>query len=205
MKFRVNKIIKNTKVEGPGNRYTIWFQGCSKRCKGCFNTDTHDFKGGEEKDTKDIIEDILNTKNIEGVTFLGGEPFEQFEALAEIAKSIKNKGLSVVCFTGKKFEEIKEKYSKILPYIDILIDGEFIEEKLDFSRPWVGSTNQKYYFLSDRYDESILEKYKNKAEINIKKDGKIIINGMGNFKKILKSLELCTISSKNDNILKKVN
>ena len=200
MKFRVNKIIKNTKVEGPGERYCIWFQGCSKRCKGCFNTDTHDFKGGEEKDTESIIQDILNTKNIEGVTFLGGEPFEQFEALYKITCAVKEASLSVLCFTGKKYKEIKEKYSKILPFIDILIDGEFVEEKLDYSRPWVGSSNQKYHFLTKRYDKSILKEYKNKAEINIKKDGKVVINGMGDFKKILKSLELCTISSKNDNI-----
>ena len=190
MKFKVHKILKNTKVEGPGKRYCIWFQGCSKRCKGCFNTETWDFNKGVKKDTQEITDDILNTKDIEGVTFLGGEPFEQFEALYEISCAVKKNNLSVLCFTGKKFEEIKKNYSKILPYIDILIDGEYIEEKSDYSRPWVGSSNQNYYFLSDRYDESILKQYKNKAEINIKKDGGIIINGMGDFKKIIKALKL---------------
>ena len=190
MIFKVHKIIKNTKVEGPGNRYCIWFQGCSKRCKGCYNQGALDFNGGEEKDTDEIIKDIIETENIEGVTFLGGEPFEQFEALYQITSVIKVKGLTVLCFTGKKFAEIQKNYSKIIPYLDILIDGEFIEEKLDYSRPWVGSSNQNYYFLSDKYDKSILEKYKNKAEINIKKDGKIIINGMGNFKKLAEILKL---------------
>ena len=190
MKFKVNQIIKNTKVEGPGKRYCIWFQGCSKKCRGCFNKNALDFQGGEEKDTQAIIEDILKTKDIEGVTFLGGEPFEQFEALYEIASKVKKENLSVLCFTGKKFAEIKKNFSKILPFVDILIDGEFIEKKLDYSRPWVGSSNQKYYFLSDRYNESILKNYKNKTEINIKKDGKIIINGMGNFKKITDNLNL---------------
>ena len=190
MKFRVHQIVKNTKVEGPGNRYCLWFQGCSKRCKGCFNSSAFDFNKGIEKDTSEIIDDILKTKGIEGVTFLGGEPFEQFEALFEIACAAKTNNLSVLCFTGKEYSQIKEGYSKILPFIDILVDGEFIEEKKDFSRPWVGSSNQNYYFLSDRYDKSILEEYKNKAEINIKNDGKIIINGMGDFKKITKALKL---------------
>lgn len=203
MKFRVNKILKNTSVEGPGKRYCIWFQGCSKRCRGCFNRTALDFDGGIEEDTDKIIKDIFNTRNIEGVTFLGGEPFEQFEPMYKIAYAVHKKGLSVLCFTGMNFEFIKEKYSKILPCIDILIDGEFDENKLDYSRPWVGSSNQNYYFLSKRYDESILKQYKNKAEININKKGEIFINGMGDFKKLAKQLQIYTTDVKNDIILGK--
>ena len=193
MKFRVYQILKNTKTEGPGTRYCIWFQGCRKHCKGCFAKATWKLDGGVIKDTKDIIEDILNTKNIEGVTFLGGEPFEQYEALYEIAEAVYKKGLSVLCFTGHKFEHIKEKYSKILPYIDLLIDGEFVEEKKDFARPWVGSSNQNYHFLTKRYNKEIFSKYKNKIEVNIKKNGIIFINGMGDFDALEKKLDMLTI------------
>ena len=188
MKVRIHKILKNTKVEGPFTRYCIWFQGCSRHCKGCWAKDTWDFKGGFEIDADELLDDILATKGIEGVTFLGGEPFEQPDTLIYLARSIKEHELGVVCFTGNRLEEIKRK--DILEYIDLLIDGEFIEEEKDFSRPWVGSKNQKYHFLTDRYNEKILTKYKNKVEINISKNGVISINGMGDFEKMTKNLQM---------------
>ncbi len=192
MEFKVHHILKNTKVEGPDTRYCIWFQGCSKHCPGCWAKDTWDINKGIKYTTENIINDILNTKNIEGVTFLGGEPFEQFDALFEIAHAVHNNNLGTLCFTGKNYSEIKEKYSKILPYLDLLIDGGFEEKNKDFSRPWVGSSNQNYYFLSDRYKEEIIKEYKNKIEINIKKNGAIFINGMGDFNKLVKNLKIHT-------------
>ena len=192
MKFRIYKILKNTKVEGPGTRYCIWFQGCSKHCKGCWAKATWDFDGGYEVDSDEIITDILSNSNIEGVTFLGGEPFEQYNVLFEIAQKIHEAGLSVLCFTGKTLSEIKEQTPEILKYIDLLIDGEFKEDEKDFSRPWVGSANQQYHFLSKRYDESILTKYKNKIEVNVEKNGTIFINGMGDFEDVTKTLAMPT-------------
>lgn len=190
MKMRIYKILKNTKVEGPGTRYCIWFQGCSRHCKGCWAKATWSKSGGEEIDAKDILKDILATKGIEGVTFLGGEPFEQTKALKYLAKEIKKAGLSVLCFTGNKIEDLKSKYPDILKNIDLLIDGEYVEEQKDFSRPWVGSKNQRYHFLTNRYDESIFTEYKNKVEINIQKNGLIFINGMGDFEELTKKLEM---------------
>lgn len=192
MKFRVYKILKNTKVEGPGHRYCIWFQGCSRHCKGCWAKATWDFSKGEECETEEILKDILQTPNIEGVTFLGGEPFEQYQALLELAKGVKEKCLSVMCFTGAKIDDIKIQYPEVLNYIDILIDGEYIDELKDFSRPWVGSKNQRYFFLSNRYNESILKNYKNKIEINIQKNGIVFINGMGDFEKLEQNLKMYT-------------
>ena len=190
MKVRVHKILKKTKVEGPGVRYCIWFQGCSRRCKGCWAKATWAPDGGKELDAEDVLKDILATKGIEGVTFLGGEPFEQPQALEYLAREVKEAGLSVVCFTGGKLEDIKNR--EILNYIDLLIDGEYKEEEQDFSRPWVGSRNQRYHFLTDRYDEKILTEYKNKIEINIQKNGLIFINGMGDFENFTRNLDMFT-------------
>ncbi len=190
MKVRVHKILKKTKVEGPGVRYCIWFQGCSRRCKGCWAKATWAPDGGKELDAEEILKDILATKGIEGVTFLGGEPFEQPQALEYLAREVKEAGLSVVCFTGGKLEDIKNR--EILNYIDLLIDGEYKEEEQDFSRPWVGSKNQRYHFLTDRYDEKILTEYRNKIEINIQKNGLIFINGMGDFEKLTRKLDMLT-------------
>lgn len=192
MKFRVHKILKNTKVEGPGVRYCIWFQGCSRHCKGCWAKATWAHDMGTVFDTDEIIKDILSTPNIEGVTFLGGEPFEQPQALLEIASKVHNAGLSVLCFTGGKIEDIEKTYPETLKYIDLLIDGEFAEDNKDFSRPWVGSSNQRYHFLTDRYDEKIFTKYKNKIEVNVQKNGLIFINGMGDFEKVVETLDMPT-------------
>lgn len=222
MIIRVFNIIKNTKVEGPGVRYCIWVQGCSRHCKGCQAVHTWSHDKGELYEVEDIVEDIFkvafNTtspqlsplkerendatsrhlsfvgrgESIEGVTFLGGEPFEQAEALGIIAEAVKKRGLSVVCFTGGKYEELKESpvNKKLLENTDLLIDGEFIEELKDYSRPWCGSSNQRYHFLTDRYNEEILTKYKNKVEVNISKNGQVFMNGMGDFDEILQKIDL---------------
>lgn len=198
MKLRVYKILKNTKVEGPGIRYCIWVQGCSRHCRGCQATHTWVHDGGKLLETDEIISDILSRKEkIEGITFLGGEPFEQAEALGKIAKEIKKEGLSVLCFTGGLIEELKKdkKNEELLNNTDLLIDGAFDADKLDYSRPWCGSSNQRYHFLTERYNDEIFTKYKNKVEVNISKNGLVFMNGMGNFDEILQSLDLEKIKS----------
>ena len=196
MKLRVFKILKQTKVEGPKTRYCIWVQGCSRHCSGCQAPHTWSHTGGELYDTKKIIKDILAQKGIEGVTFLGGEPFEQAEALGEIAAEIHKNGLGVLCFTGNTIETLRldSKNKKLLDNTDLLIDGPFEQDKLDYSRPWCGSLNQRYHFLTNRYDEKIFTEYKNKVEINIQKNGTVFMNGMGDFDKIMKKLSLIGVS-----------
>ena len=159
MKLRVFKILKRTKVEGPETRYCIWVQGCSHCCKGCRAVHTWSHSGGKLIGIKDIIEDIKTQKGIEGVTFLGGEPFEQAEALGEIAEKVKMFGLGVLCFTGGYIEELRQdsKNKKLLENIDLLIDGPFDIDKVDYSRPRCGSSNQRYHFLTNRYTIFIIK------------------------------------------------
>ena len=184
----IYKIIPNTSVEGPGRRFCIWTQGCKKHCEGCFVPQTWAFGKGDEVSVNDLYNKIVETKDIEGVTFLGGEPFEQAEELSKLAKMLKIKNMSIVCFTGYRYEELKEKQDKninaFLKYIDLLIDGGFEKDKFDVSRPWVGSSNQRYIFLSDFYNEEQIMSYKNKIEMYISSDGKLEINGMGDFERI---------------------
>lgn len=193
MLLDVYKIIPNTAVEGPENRFCIWVQGCKKHCKGCWAKDTWTFGVGEKYSVESLFEQILAQKdNIEGVTFLGGEPFEQAKSLAELAKLVKREGLSVVCFTGYLLEELKAKndvfVDLLLSNIDLLIDGGFEQDNFDISRPWVGSSNQRYHFLTNFYTPEILQKYKNKIEARISKDGRLELNGMGDFSKISENL-----------------
>ena len=192
MKLRIFNILKNTKVEGPGVRYCIWTQGCSRHCRGCQAVHTLAHDGGKLFEVDEIISDILRQRGIEGITFLGGEPFEQAQACGLIAREVKKNGLSVLCFTGGLLEELRleEKNRLLLENTDLLIDGAFEQEKLDYSRPWCGSSNQRYHFLTDRYNEEIFTKYKNKVEVNISKNGVVFMNGMGNFQEILQKIDL---------------
>ena len=195
MKLRVFRILKNTKVEGPDTRFCIWTQGCSRHCKGCQAVHTWSHSGGELIEVNEIIEDIKSQKGIEGITFLGGEPFEQADALGIIAESVQKMGLGVLSFTGGYLEELRLNpvNQKLLDNIDLLIDGPFEIDKVDYSRPWCGSSNQRYHFLTSRYDEEIFEKYKNKVEVNISKNGVVFMNGMGNFDEIMQKIDLIRI------------
>jgi len=197
--MRIYKILKNTTVEGPGRRFCIWFQGCNKHCKGCFAKETWDFKAGEEYYVEKLFELIKTQKGIEGVTFLGGEPFEQAKELSQLAKLIKNENLSVLCFTGYTFEELKSKKSpeinELLSQIDLLIDGGFEQENFDLSRPWVGSSNQRFLYLTDRYNRDEIKKYKNKIEMRLNPNGELVINGMGDFNNLKNNF--CLQLSKN--------
>lgn len=184
----VYKIIANTTVEGPGIRFCIWVQGCKKHCSGCWAKDTWKFGVGSKYTVEELFSLIKQETQIEGVTFLGGEPFEQAKELAVLAQMIKSAGLSVVCFTGYTLEELRLKNSadinSFLENIDLLIDGGFEKEKFDLSRPWVGSSNQRFIFLTDRYNQEEISLYKNKIEVRISQDGKTEINGMGDFDKV---------------------
>ena len=187
----VFKLLKNTQVEGPGKRFCIWVQGCKKHCPDCWAKDTWEFGVGTEYSVDDLFNQIKEVQDIEGVTFLGGEPFEQAEELAKLSIKIKALGLSVLCFTGYTIEELQAKnddaVNLFLSNIDLLIDGGFEQDKYDLSRPWVGSSNQRYIFLTDFYSQEILSQYKNKIEARIDEDGKLEINGMGDFEQIRRS------------------
>ena len=147
MKVRLAGIIENSINNGEGIRKVIFAQGCRHHCKGCFNPSTHDFNGGYECDTDKIIERINNDYMIDGVTFSGGDPFEQAEAFAEIAKNI-NPELNIWCYTGYTLQEIIDKANEkpewvdLLTHIDVLVDGKFEEDKKDRNLKFKGSSNQ---------------------------------------------------------------
>ena len=152
--LRIGKFLISTGVNGPGKRFVIWFQGCPLRCKGCFNPEFWDEKGGILMSIDDIMECINRAKEIEGVTFTGGEPLMQVKPLLELTKRIKEKGLTILCYTGYTYEEIMNERvpgaKELLKWFDILIDGPYKEEE---KAPllWRGSKNQKVYFLTERY------------------------------------------------------
>jgi len=102
-----------------------------------------------------VAQDILDTDGIEGVTFIGGEPFWQAGALAEVARRVREAGLSVMVFTGMTRKAIERQrrpdFDAFMGQIDLLIDGPFLQHLLVHDRRWIGSSNQRIHFLTDRY------------------------------------------------------
>ncbi|MFC0187117.1 4Fe-4S single cluster domain-containing protein [Fictibacillus aquaticus] len=187
MRLRIHRFLPVTTVEGPGKRACLWVQGCSIQCRGCGVPWTWNSKGGSDTTVIEMfsqIKESLQKNDIEGVTFLGGEPFDQAEALAELAALVKSIGLSVMCFSGYTYETLLQGHKPgsdtLLSLTDLLIDGPFVQEQLDLSRPWVGSSNQNYRFLTDRYSflEDQLHSIPNKLEIRIERNGVVAVNGM---------------------------
>ena len=84
--LRVHRFLPETAVEGPGLRAALWVQGCPIQCPGCANAATWSFGGGREKTVEELFEQIRGEKNIEGVTFIGGEPFSQAWPLAALGR-----------------------------------------------------------------------------------------------------------------------
>lgn len=166
-------------------RFTIWTQGCHNGCPGCYSTALWDETGGSEISPGELIEKIRKTPGIEGVTFLGGEPMEQAEDCAQIAAAAKKLGLSVLTFTGRLYEDLLAEGDScrlaLLECTDLLIDGPYIKEQHDLSRPWVGSRNQRYLFLTERYRMADIEKCRNQVEFRLDKSGILRLNGMGDF------------------------
>ena len=145
MTVRIQDILFETMMDGEGLRTSIYFQGCRHYCKGCHNPQTWDMAGGYEV-TIDYLLDLIKDDEFADVTFSGGDPLYQCDAVTELARRIKAEtDKTIWCYTGFTYEEILDNawLSQILPYIDVLVDGPFIEEKKTSEIPFVGSLNQR--------------------------------------------------------------
>ena len=169
-KIRLAGIAYESLVNGPGMRRVFFSQGCRHNCKGCFNPDTHDFQGGEEKDMDELIKDVLDNPILKGVTFSGGDPLERAEEFSYMAKKFKENGLSVWSFTGYTFEYIldhlddRKGWREFINNIDVLIDGKFDENKMEDGIKFRGSSNQRIIDVPKSLDQKeivLVHKYMN--------------------------------------------
>ncbi len=160
--IRLSGIAYESLVNGPGIRRVFFSQGCKHNCEGCFNPDTHDFNGGEEKNIDSLIEDVLNNPIIKGVTFSGGDPFERAEEFAYMAKKFKENNINVWSYTGYTFEYIinnlsaKNGWRDLIENIDVLVDGRFEKDKLKDGLRFRGSTNQRIVDVKKSLNENKL-------------------------------------------------
>lgn len=135
-------------VDGPGLRCVVFVQGCPHHCPGCQNPQTWDFSGGEETTPAALLRRIQDSVLDTGVTFSGGEPFAQADALADLAEMLRPR-YDVACYTGYLFEALLAKAERdegtrrLLENIDVLVDGPFVEARKDRLLLFRGSANQR--------------------------------------------------------------
>ena len=156
--LRIAQIVPCTEAEGPGRRFAVWLQGCPLRCPGCCNPEMLSFEGGISLALADLVEQIegaARTEAVEGITLLGGEPLAHAAGAAAVARAVRERGLSVMVFSGYTLEEAHRlpdpAIAELLALTDILVDGPYLREQPETQRRWIGSTNQRIHFLSNRY------------------------------------------------------
>ena len=147
--LRLAGVVRESIVDGPGIRMTVFVQGCPHHCKGCHNEHTWSFDGGYMSSVERVLEEAAKDKLLMGVTLSGGEPFTQAEALTALAKGAHEMGLNVFCYTGYTFEQLygmfdsHPEFKALLEQCDWLVDGPFIEEEMSLMLHFRGSRNQR--------------------------------------------------------------
>lgn len=151
MTLRVLDILFETMMDGPGLRTSIYFAGCKHHCKGCHNPQSWDMNGGYSMPINHILT-LIKEDEFANVTFSGGDPFYQVDAVTELAKRIKAEtNKTIWCYTGFTIEEIRENpnLNKLLPYIDVLVDGPYVEALRNTDLPFRGSENQRIIYINN--------------------------------------------------------
>lgn len=177
------RVMPSSNAEGPGLRSVLWVAGCSIRCHDCFNPHLFQSEGFPHAAPEELAMLLMADSRIEGVTFLGGEPFDQAPALAKLAVLLQQEGLSVMTFTGYRLEHLRAGHvrgaSDLLEAADLLVDGPFLRDRVDYSRAWIGSTNQRLIALSPRYRDLVerFGKESDRLEVTVALDGSVRING----------------------------
>lgn len=161
-----------SRANGPGVRAVIWVQGCTIGCTGCYNNFTHEHAPKKLSSPKIIAEWINSIDEIEGITFSGGEPFEQALAISsviELVNSERDAPLSVFIFTGFDFETLCQSkdraIQRLLSLTDMLSAGPYIASLGQENLLWRGSSNQELIYLTHRYSRSDEGKWLNDSPI----------------------------------------
>lgn len=154
--LRILDIVPGTSVDGPGLRTSIYFAGCAHRCEGCHNPQSWDMLGGQEMTINEIL--AVVEENGFNVTFSGGDPIYQIQNLIPLATELNQRGYSIWCYTGFHFEELFDMagIERLLPLLDVVVDGPFSNALRDTSLRFRGSSNQRLIDVSQSTRENIV-------------------------------------------------
>jgi anaerobic ribonucleoside-triphosphate reductase activating protein len=174
----IHSMLPRSAVNGPGERAVVWFQGCDLRCAGCWNLASHPFDRSRDKPVDEVGNWILSCPGIEGVTFSGGEPFQQAPELSVLCDYLKMRraSLSIGVFTGYTLRELSggqwrwksaeddgwtrgdvRLFDQIRGFLDFGVFGRFRKVMACNDKPLCGSRNQEVVFFSGRYSRQDLE------------------------------------------------
>lgn len=177
--LRIARVLHGTTAEGPGLRTAVWFQGCSIRCMGCINPHLFSPSGGSDEKVGNILQGAIDSR-VEGLTLIGGEPFDQPAAGARLAKEAKKLGLGVIAFSGYDYESLRSRggdTEEFLAAIDLLVDGPYQAWNPETERALVGSTNQRFMHFSERYGSYQPDIADNRVDIRVLPDGSVEVAG----------------------------
>ena len=147
--IRLAGIAQNSLVNGHGLRKVFFSQGCNHHCKNCFNPSTWSFDGGKMINMDSLVQQVLDEPFLDGVTFSGGDPFQQPDKFAYLAKKLKEKDINIWIYTGYTFEELlelaktNESIDEMIHNCDVIVDGPFVQDLYDPKLLFRGSSNQR--------------------------------------------------------------
>lgn len=159
--LQVAGFLDHSTINGEGFRSVLFLAGCNHNCMGCHNIAMQDFNYGDTLPIDEIMHRILkNTFLIDGVTISGGEPFEQSQQLLPLLTELKNHQFSIWVYTGYLYETLKKhpEHRKLLPFIDVLVDGPYLQNAANPNLRYIGSSNQRILKLVNGEIASILDK-----------------------------------------------
>lgn len=187
---------EKSRVNGPGARVVIWVQGCTLACPGCFNPGTH-ASGGEAISAAALADRIAAARDAEtvGVTFSGGEPFQQAAGLAAVAAALRARwpAASLMAFSGYRLETLRGPAAPpgahaLLRHLDLLVDGRF-DPKQPGRQAWRGSRNQRLWVLGRPPPPA--RPVGLHSELHIAEDGQVLLSGFpdARLRRAVKALE----------------
>ncbi len=167
--MKYNKIRKMDISNGPGVRVSVFMQGCTFKCKNCFNPDTHDFNGGKEFNDEVIekILDLCDKDYIVGLSILGGEPMhpKNINGTTKLARAFKKRYPNKTVWAWTGFLMDKDLMGKsVLKYLDVLVDGRYVDELRNPTLKWCGSSNQRVIDVQESLNNARIVLYD--SEVN---------------------------------------
>ncbi|SFG68188.1 4Fe-4S single cluster domain-containing protein [Neptunomonas qingdaonensis] len=177
--FNIAHIEPCTHIYGPGKRFTIWLQGCSLACRNCWNKDMWPSKAKQLLERELLLQRICNTKNIDGITLLGGEPMQQAANTQWLIQTLRQQTeLSIMVYTGYEPSELDQKglWDTLSDHADLIIAGRYDETLRDTYQQWRGSSNQQLiYPVNSRLKQQAIQL--NEMEIIISEHAGVTVLG----------------------------